>query len=142
MSTYTVSEMGDINVVSGMIVDAAYRVHSRLGPGLLESVYEAVFARMLEKRGLHVERQVPVALEYDGIRYEAAHRVDLLVENQVVVEVKAVDTTIPVHSRQVLTYLRLLDLRVGLLINFGAEKLHDGLRRILNPHASPKTNQA
>jgi len=102
---------------------------------MLESIYETVFARMLEKRGLSVERQVPVTFEFEGMRFVDACRVDLLVEKQVVVELKATEKLVPVHSRQVLTYLRLLNLPVGLLINFGAARLNDGLRRILNPHA-------
>ena len=124
--------------LTGLIVDTAYQLHTRLGPGLLESVYEAVFARMLERRGLSVERQSPVTFEFDGMRVEEGHRVDLLVEKQVIVELKAMENIHPVHTRQVLTYLRLLNLPVGLLINFGAAKLNDGLKRILNPYASGK----
>jgi GxxExxY protein len=130
--------------ITGTIVDAAYRLHTRLGPGLLESVYETVFARMLEEAGLHVERQSPVTFEFDGIRFDEACRVDLLVEKQVVVELKALEKLAPVHSRQILTYLRLLDLPVGLLINFGAARLNEGLHRVLNSRASgivqPDTN--
>ena len=124
--------MRDVNLITGQIVDAAYRLHTRLGPGLLESVYEAVLARSLEQRGLHVERQKPVSFEFDGMRFEDAFRVDLLVENLVVVELKSVEKLVPVHPKQVLTYLRLLDLPVGLLINFGAATLKDGVRRISN----------
>ncbi|HYH81156.1 MAG TPA: GxxExxY protein [Longimicrobium sp.] len=115
--------------------DQAYRLHTRLGPGLLESVYEMVFARMLERRGFLVERQVPVTFEFEGMRFVDAFRVDLLIEKQVVVELKETEKLAPVHSKQVLTYLRLLELPVGLLINFGAARLNDGLRRILNPRA-------
>jgi iron complex transport system substrate-binding protein len=122
--------------LTGTIVNVAYHLHTQFGPGLLESAYEALFARMLEKEGLHVVRQLPVALEYDGIRLEEAYRADLLVESQVLVELKAVEALNPVHTRQVLTYLRLLDLPVGLLINFGAARLDDGLRRVLNHRAS------
>lgn len=122
--------------ITGPVVDTAYRLHTRLGPGLLESVYETVFARMLQQAGLRVERQRPVAFEFEGIRFDEVCRVDLLVEKQVVVELKALEKLAPVHSRQLLTYLRLLDLPVGLLINFGAARLNDGLQRVLNARAS------
>ena len=127
--------MREINKITGQIVDAAYALHTRIGPGLLESVYEALLARMLKQRGLQVERQKPVAIEMDGIVFVEGFRVDLLVENQVVVELKSVEKLARVHGKQVLTYLRLLDLPVGLLINFGAASLTDGLQRILNSRA-------
>jgi len=122
--------------ITGAIINAAYRLHTRLGPGLLESVYEVVFAKMLEEIGFRVERQSPVSFEFEGIQFTDACRVDLLVEKQVVVELKALEKLAPVHSRQLLTYLRLLDLPVGLLINFGAARLNDGLHRVLNSRAS------
>jgi iron complex transport system substrate-binding protein len=122
--------------ITGKIVDAAYQLHSRLGPGLMESAYEAILARMLEERGLTVERQKSIAIEFDGIKLPDAFRVDLLVEGKVVVELKALEHLAPVHVRQVVTYLRLLDQPVGLLINFGAAKLKDGLRRISNTRSS------
>ncbi len=125
--------------LTGTIVDTAYRLHDRLGPGLLESVYETIFHRMLENEGLRVERQSPIAFEFEGMKFEDAHRVDLLVEQEVVVELKATEVLHPVHTRQVLTYLRLLDLPVGLLINFGSARLNDGIRRVLNPRASSLT---
>ncbi|HET7232395.1 MAG TPA: GxxExxY protein [Longimicrobium sp.] len=128
--------MNTSNQITGAIVDAAYRIHTKLGPGLLEHVYETVLAKTLLESGLRVERQMPVAFEFEGIRFTDACRVDLRVEKQVVVELKAVEMLAPVHSRQVLTYLRLLDLPHGLRINFGASKLKDGLHRILNPRAS------
>jgi iron complex transport system substrate-binding protein len=126
--------MRDIDEVTGEIVDASYRLHTRLGPGLLESVYEVVLARMLEDRGVAVERQVPVSFEMEGMRFDEGFRVDLLVEKRVVVELKSVERLAEVHSKQLLTYLRLLDLRVGLLINFGAARMKDGLHRIVNGH--------
>jgi GxxExxY protein len=128
--------MRDVNELTGQIVDTAYRLHSRIGPGLLESVYETILAHALEKQGMWVERQKPVPFEWDGMRIEEACRLDLLVEGQVVVELKSTEKLIPVHQKQVLTYLRLLDLPVGLLINFGAASLKDGMQRIINPHAS------
>ena len=122
--------------ITGAIVDAAYKLHTKLGPGLMESVYEILLARMLEERGFKVERQKSIAIDFDGIRLPDAFRVDLLVEGQVVVELKALENLAPVHIRQTVTYLRLLDQPVGLLINFGAAKLKDGLRRISNSRAS------
>ena len=133
--------MKDIDEITGSIVDAAYKIHTGLGPGLLESVYEAVLARELEKGGLVVERQKVISFEYDGIRFDEGLRVDLLVEEMVVVELKSVEMFAPVHAKQVLTYLRLLHLPVGLLINFGAPTLKEGLHRIVNnyqPSASPR----
>lgn len=126
--------MKNIDDVTGVIVDAAYHLHTRLGPGLLETVYEAVLAKELERRGLRVERQKPISFEFDGITFEEGFRVDLLVEEMVVVELKSVEKTVPVHYKQVLTYLKLMDLRVGLLINFGAATMKEGLRRIVNKY--------
>lgn len=126
--------MRDIDETTGEIVDASFRIHTRLGPGLLESVYEAVLARSLEQRGLSVERQKAVALEFDGLTFDEGFRVDLLVDGRVVVELKSVEKLAPVHSKQVLTYLRLMDLRVGLLVNFGAPTLKEGIRRIVNAY--------
>ncbi len=127
--------------VTGEIVDAAYKLHTGLGPGLLESVYETVLARDLQRRGLLVERQKKVSFEYDGLHFDDGLRLDLLVESRVVVEIKSVERLLPVHPKQVLTYLRLLNLSVGLLINFGAPTLKEGLKRIVNglePSASPR----
>jgi iron complex transport system substrate-binding protein len=121
--------------LTGEIVDAAYRIHTKLGPGLLESVYEAVLARTLEQRGLKVERQKPVSIEFDGFRFDEGFRIDLLVDDRVVVELKSVEQLAPVHSKQLLTYIRLLDLRVGLLINFGAATLKEGVRRVVNAYS-------
>ena len=133
--------MHDLDDTTGAIVDAAMQIHRKLGPGLLESVYEIVLARDLERRGFRVERQRIVRFEYDGIVFDEAFRADLLVEEQVVVEVKSVEQLAPVHSKQLLTYLRLMHLNVGLLINFGGATLKEGLHRIvdrLTPSASPR----
>jgi GxxExxY protein len=122
-------------------VDAAFKIHMELGPGLLESVYEAVLARALEKRGFQVERQKVIRFEYDGMVFEEGFRTDLLVEGRVVLELKSVEKLAPVHSKQILTYLRLMNLPVGLLINFGAATLKEGLHRIVNnlpTSASPR----
>lgn len=124
--------MPTTNEITGQIVDAAYRLHSRLGPGLLESVYETVLAGVLQERGLHVERQKVVSFEFEGHVFDEGLRVDLFVEHSVVVELKSVERLAPVHMKQVLTYLRLLNLPVGLLINFGADRLKDGLQRVTN----------
>lgn len=124
------------NEITGQIVDAAYHVHTTIGPGLLESVYEAVLARTLERRGLKVERQKPIAFVFEDMRFEESFRADLLVESRVLVELKCVEKLAPVHGKQVLTYLRLLDLPIGLLINFGAARLQEGLHRILNARSS------
>ena len=133
----------EIDDITGEIVDAAFNLHSRLGPGLLESVYEMVLARELERRGLRVLQQEPVSFEYDGMYFEEAFRVDLLVEGIIVVELKSVEKPAAVHAKQVLTYLRLLNLPVGLLLNFGCATLKEGLKRVVNdyrpsPSASPR----
>lgn len=133
--------MKSLDDITGAIVDASVKIHMELGPGLLESVYEAVLARALEKRGFRVERQKVVRLEYDGMVFEEGFRADLLVEGRVVVELKSVEKLAAVHSKQLLTYLRLMNLPVGLLINFGAATLKEGLHRIVNKlpaSASPR----
>jgi iron complex transport system substrate-binding protein len=124
--------MKTLDDITGAIIDASIKLHINLGPGLLESVYEAVLARTLEKRGLRVERQKVVRFEYDELVFEEGFRVDLFVENRVVVELKSVEKLAPVHGKQVLTYLRLMKLPVGLLFNFGAPILKEGMHRIVN----------
>ena len=120
------------NEIAKIIVDVAYHVHKRLGPGLLESVYETVLAYKLEKRGLKVERQIPVPIVYEGISFNEGFRADVIVEDKVIVELKSVETVAPVHKKQLLTYLRLADKRLGLLINFGSELIRDGISRVVN----------
>lgn len=107
----------DVEEISAIIVDCGYKLHVEAGPGLLESVYEVVLARMLEERGLEVRRQVPVPIELMGLKFDEGFRADILVENRFLIELKSVERLLPVHSKQVLTYLRLLDLPLGLLIN-------------------------
>ncbi len=124
--------MKELDEITGAIIDAAMKIHRELGPGLLEAVYEIVLARALVRRGLAVERQKPVCFEYDGMTFEEGFRVDLLVEGKVVVELKSVEKISPVHGKQVLTYLRLMKLPVGLLLNFGAATLKEGLQRVVN----------
>ena len=121
-----------LDEVTGEIVDAAFKLHAALGPGLLESVCETILCRDLQRRGFRVERQKIVAFEYDGLRFEDGLRIDLLVDARVVVEIKSAEKSAPVHGKQVLTYLRLLKFPVGLLINFGAPTLKQGLQRIVN----------
>jgi len=127
-----VANSTDLNEVTGQIVDAAVKLHKGLGPGLLELVYESILARDLERRGLYVERQKLVSFEYDGMRFNEGLRIDLLVDAQVVVEIKSTEKSSPVHAKQLLTYLRLTGLRVGLLMNFGAPTLKQGLERVIN----------
>ena len=113
-------------------VDAAFKVHTTLGPGLLESVYLAVLAYEIEKRGLSVAREVPIPVQYDSLVFEEGFRADLLVAERVIVEVKSVERSHPVHKKQLLTYLRLARKRLGLLINFGAPLLKEGVSRVVN----------
>ncbi len=122
----------EINDVTGQIIDAAMKVHTALGPGLLESAYEACLTHELRKRGFVVQTQVVLPIEYDGIKLDAGYRSDLLVENCVIVELKAVATLNPIFEAQILSYLKLSKLEVGLLINFHVPRLKDGLRRIVN----------
>ena len=124
----------NVEEVSAAVVDAAFHLHRDLGPGLLESVYEVVLARMLDKRGVKVERQKPVEFDFDGMHFDDGLRVDLMVEGCLVVELKSVEFLAPVHPKQLLTYLRLLNLPLGLLINFGAPTFKEGVRRIVNNH--------
>jgi len=121
-----------VNDITGAIVDAALQIHRDLGPGLLESVYEAVLAKKLEVRGVRVERQKILRFEYDGMVFEEGFRMDLLAEGQVVVELKSVEQAAPAHKKQLLTYLKLAKKPVGLLINFGGATLKEGLTRIIN----------
>ncbi len=120
------------NEISKQVVDAAFKIHTRLGPGLLESVYEAVLVYELRKRGLRVERQRPIPVVYEEVQLDEGFRADLVVEGKVIIELKSVETVAPVHKKQVLTYLRLSNLKLGLLINFGEELIKDGISRIVN----------
>ena len=122
----------DENAVAREIVDAAYQIHKKLGPGLLESVYETVLTFELERRGLYVNRQVPVAIVYEDISFNEGFRADLIVEDKVIVELKSVEKVAPVHKKQLLTYLRLGDKRLGLLINFSAALIKEGISRVVN----------
>ena len=120
------------NEIAKMIVNAAYKIHTTLGPGLLESVYEVVLAYELEKFGLKVSRQQSIPITYENLKFEEGFRADIVVENKVIIELKSVEEIANVHKKQLLTYLRLADKRLGLLINFGAALIKDGLFRIVN----------
>jgi GxxExxY protein len=120
------------NGVARIVVDAAVHVHRALGPGLLESVYEIVLAFELRRRGLHVARQVPIDVVYENLRIDGGFRADLIVEGCVLVELKSVERSAPVHKKQTLTYLRLANLRLGLLLNFGAPLMREGVTRLVN----------
>ena len=120
------------NEIAKEIVNVAYKIHTTLGPGLLESVYETVMAYELEKRGLRVLRQQPIPLIYENVRMDDGFRADLMVEGKVIVELKSVEIIAPVHKKQLLTYLRVADKRLGLLINFGAALIKDGITRVVN----------
>ena len=120
------------NEIAKKALDAAFVVHSKLGPGLLESVYEVVLAHELRKIGVSVERQKPMPITYDGILFEEGYRTDLLIEGKVIVELKSVAALSAVHAKQVLTQLRLSGLKLGLLINFGEAHLKNGIKRIIN----------
>lgn len=122
----------DINEISGAVVDAAMKVHTALGPGLLESTYEACLVHELRKRGVKLAAQVPLHVTYDGVRIDVGYRIDLLVEDAVIVELKAVDNLLPIHQAQLLSYLKLSGRKLGLLINFNVMRLKNGIRRIVN----------
>ncbi|MHC4458276.1 MAG: GxxExxY protein [Planctomycetota bacterium] len=120
------------NSIAKQIVDAAFQVHQKLGPGLVESVYETVLGYELEKRGFSIQRQKSIPITYDKLVFEEGFRADIMVEDTVIVELKSVESIKPVHKKQLLTYLRLTDKKLGLLINFGSALIKDGIFRIVN----------
>ena len=120
--------------LSSMVLDEAIGIHKEFGPGLFESVYESVLTGRLRKRGLKVERQVQVKAVFDGETYDPAFRIDVLVDSRLVIEIKAVETLSKAHAKQLLTYLRLLKQPVGLLLNFSAATMKDGIRRVVNDY--------
>ncbi len=120
------------NILATKILDQAFKIHSELGPGLLESVYEKCLQYELIEAGLLAEIQVPVPMNYKAVHFEAGFRIDVLVENKVLVEVKSVETLAPVHYAQTLTYLKMKNLKLGLLINFNTKYLKDGIHRVVN----------
>jgi len=120
------------NEITGTIVDAAIDIHRRLGPGLLESVYRKVLAYELRKRAFDVLEEVPIPVVWEEVKLEVGFRADLVVNGMVIVELKSTQSVAPVHKKQLLTYLRLADMRVGLLINFGEELVKNGIHRVVN----------
>jgi GxxExxY protein len=120
------------NEIANMIMDAAFLIHRELGPGLLESVYEVVLARHLADKGLAVDRQMPIPIRFQGMIFDEGFRADLFVEQKVIIELKSIERLQPVHSKQLLTYLRLTGCRLGLLINFGENLMKDGFKRVAN----------
>ena len=124
--------MRDINQLSGEIVDCAFRLHVGLGPGLLESVYQRVLTAMLRRRGLEVATELPVSFDYEGMRFENGLRLDMMVDGLIIVELKSVEYLAPVHRKQLITYLRLTNCRLGLLLNFGSPTMKEGIHRIVN----------
>ncbi|HWU72655.1 MAG TPA: GxxExxY protein [Sphingomonas sp.] len=127
----------DLEELARIAVDCGFKLHEALGPGLLESVYEACLFQSLAARGLSVERQKVVPIRYEAVVLDEGFRVDLLVERQLLIELKSTENHAPVHAKQVLTYLRLLDLPLGLLMNFGAATFREGIRRIANNYYAP-----
>ena len=127
-------EILNVEELSSIVVDTAYHLHRELGPGLLESVYEAVLAKLLQERGLIVVRQKPVQIQFAGLQFDEGFRADLIVESRLIIELKSVETLAPVHAKQLLTYLRLMNLPLGLLINFGSATFKEGIRRVANNH--------
>jgi GxxExxY protein len=126
------------NDIAKQIVDAAYKVHKATGPGLLESAYQVMLVYELKRRGLHVDVEYPVPVIYDSVRLDAGFRADIIVEGKVIVELKSVEHVADVHKKQLLTYLKLTHLRLGLLINFGEELIKDGITRVINGKLEPQ----
>ena len=122
----------NLELLASIVVDEAYHIHAELGPGLLESVYQKVLSASLRQRGLSVATEVPVSFAYRGMAFDADLRLDLLVDNALVVELKSTETTLPVHKKQLLTYLRLTGRHLGLLINFGLATFKEGCFRVVN----------
>lgn len=122
----------ELNEVSGHVVDAAMKVHSKLGPGLLESAYEACLAYEIRKRDLNVQTQVALPVQYEGVKLDAGYRIDLLVDSRLIVELKAVEKMHPIFEAQLLSYLKLSGCKVGLLLNFNVERMRNGVKRMVN----------
>ncbi len=133
--------MKDIDDITGDILDSAIKLHRELGPGLLESVYEMVLSARLSRLGYAIVRQSPVDFEFEGMRFEGAFRIDIIVDDRVVIEIKSIQALNAAHRKQLLTYLRLSKRQIGLLINFGGATLKEGYHRVVNdyrPSASPR----
>jgi GxxExxY protein len=137
MPTFEREISSDANRITGQIIAAAIKIHSQIGPGVLESVYQRCLEYELSKAGLAVQSEVALPVLYDGISFESGYRIDLLVENSIIVELKCVKAILPIHKTQLLTYLRLANLRMGLLLNFNVVHLRNGINRILNNRYQP-----
>ena len=124
--------MDDLNDLTGAIIGAAIEVHRNLGPGLLESAYESCLMWELRQKNLKVEPQVPVPIRYKGLQLDAGYRIDLLVQEKIIVELKAIDKIQPIHTAQVLTYLKMTELKMALILNFNVELMRSGIKRIVN----------
>ena len=122
----------DENEIGAIVVDAAIYLHKNLGPGLLESVYEAILMKLIAQKGLRIQRQVPVPIEFEGWYFDEGFRMDLIIEGKVIIELKSVEKLTGVHKKQLLTYLRLTNTKLGYILNFGAELMKDGIVRIIN----------
>ena len=120
------------NEIGTIIVDSAVYMHQKLGPGLLETVYEVILANLLAKKGLSVQRQISIPIDFDGEHFDEAFRADMFVEGKVIIELKSVEKLNPAHKKQLLTYLRLTNTKLGYLLNFGSELMKDGIVRIIN----------
>jgi GxxExxY protein len=120
------------NEIGVIIVDTALYIHKHLGPGLLENVYETVLMKLLAKKGLHVQRQVSIPINFEGEFFDEGFRVDLFIEGKVIIELKSVEKLIPAHTKQLLTYMKLTDTKLGFLLNFGAELMKNGIIRVIN----------
>jgi GxxExxY protein len=125
----------ELDMLASIVIDTSYRIHKDLGPGLLETAYEMILFAKLTSCNLDVQRQVPISIEYSGIKIENAFKVDLLIDRRLVVELKSTEAFAPVHAKQVLTYLKLMNLPLGLLINFGTATFKQGVRRLVNNHS-------
>lgn len=123
-----------VEELARIAVDAGLELHKEIGPGLLESVYEALLASSLAQRGIKVDRQKPIELRYAGLVFAEGFRADLMLDDKLIIEVKSVDRVVPVHGKQLLTYLRLLNLPLGLLMNFGGATFREGVKRVVNQH--------
>jgi GxxExxY protein len=126
--------MADVDAISSDVVNESIRIHRELGPGLYESVYETVLAGALARRGYKVDRQMPINISYDAMTFEAAFRIDILVEDSLVLEIKAIERLTAAHAKQVLTYLRLMKQPLGMLLNFSGDTIKEGIRRMVNNH--------
>lgn len=124
----------ELNALSGIVLDEGIQIHRGLGPGLMESVYETVLSGAPSRRGLRIDRQMPVDIGYDGMTFASAFRIDLLVEGVLILEIRSVERLAAVHAKQLLTYLRLTNRPLGLLLNFSGETMKDGIRRVINDH--------